>query len=115
VGAGYDRRKYIAPIGTVLESANGKQEENIWLAAYLNGQIDENSSFSTSVYGNRFESDFDLTEGTIGYGASAAYYRNITQNLSATAAVSIDGVNREDTTQVDDLSTAALLGMRYSF
>ncbi len=28
---------------------------------YLNGRLTENSSFSTSVYGNRFESDFDLT------------------------------------------------------
>ncbi|MBS1239857.1 MAG: hypothetical protein H6R45_563, partial [Proteobacteria bacterium] len=115
IGAGYDNRKYIAPAGTILASANGKVEQNVWLTGYLSGQIDESSSFSTNVYGTWFDSDFDFTDSSTGYGASASYYRNITQHLSATAAVSVDGLKRDDPTQDDILTGAAQLGMRYSF
>jgi hypothetical protein len=40
VGAGYDRRKFLAAPGTVLAVANGVIDENVWVAAYLNGRID---------------------------------------------------------------------------
>ncbi len=115
IGAGYDNRKYIAADNTVLASANGKTDENIWLAAYVRGQLDERSGVSTSVYASWFDSGFDLAGSSTGYGATASYYRDITQHLSATAAVSLDGLSRNDSTLDDILSGAALLGMRYSF
>jgi hypothetical protein len=114
IGAGYDRRKFIAADGTVLEATNGQMDESIWAMAYLNGRIDARSSYSASAYANWFQSGFDLAGDTTGFGASAAYHRELVRRLTATAAVSIDTVSREEL--VDDIWTAAaLLGLRYSF
>ncbi|NBW74745.1 MAG: preprotein translocase subunit YajC [Sphingomonadaceae bacterium] len=112
-GAGYDRRKFIAAPGTVLAAANGVIDENFWVAAYLNGRIDRNSSFSTSVYGNLYESGDAFSGDITAIGATAAYYRQLTSKLTATAAIGIDGVKRENL--VDIWSGQAMVGVRYSF
>ena len=113
IGAGYDRRKFIAAPGTVLAAANGVTDENLWAAAYLNGRIDRSSSFSTSVYGNLYKSGDALSGDITALGATAAYYRLLTSKLIATAAIGIDGVRRE--TLVDIWSAQAMVGVRYSF
>lgn len=113
IGAGYDRRKFIAAPGTVLAVANGVVDENLWVAAYLNGRIDRNSSFSTTAYANWYQSGDALAGDVNAIGATAAYYRTITSHLSATAAVGIDGVSRD---LLDDIWTArGMVGVRYSF
>lgn len=113
IAAGFDRRKFIAAPGTVLASANGTVDQNVWVAAYLNGRIDRNSSFGTNVWANWYQSG-DASAGNVNaYGATASYYRSITRGLSATAAVGINGVNRE--TLDDALSAQAMAGVRYSF
>lgn len=114
IGAGYDRRKFIAAPGTVLGAANGVTDENIWLAAYLNGQIDRNSSYAVNAYANWFQSGASLDGDATALGASLAYYRNLTDRLSATAAVGIDGINRADPLE-DQWSASALVGLRYNF
>ncbi|MDE8653537.1 preprotein translocase subunit YajC [Novosphingobium album (ex Liu et al. 2023)] len=115
VGAGYDRRKFIAAPGTILASANGTIDENYWLAAYLNGEIDQHSGFSTNLYANWLKSGDVLFGDTSSLGATAAYYRTLTDHLHATAAVGIDGTTYDDGL-IDDLWTAsALVGLRYSF
>ena len=114
IGAGYDRRKFIAAPGTVLGAANGLVDENIWLAAYLNGQIDRNSSYSVNAYANWFQSGASSDGDASALGASLAYYRNLTDRLSATAAVGIDGINRSDPLE-DQWSASALVGLRYNF
>lgn len=115
VGAGYDRRKFLAPRGTVLESARGLVDENYWLAAYLGARIDERSSITTNVYANWFNTSSNAPGGDVSaLGATAAYYRSLTQNLGATAALGIDGVNRDEPF-VDTWTASALLGVRYSF
>ena len=112
-GAGYDRRKFIAAPGTVLASANGVIDESYWLAAYLNGRIDRYSSFGTSVRANWYQSGDALAGNSSAVGATAAYYRSITSRLSATAAVGVDGVNRD---LLEDVwSAQAMVGIRYSF
>lgn len=113
IGGGYDRRKFIAAPGTILASANGVIDESIWLAAFLGGRIDRNSSFSTNVYANWYQSGDGLTGDTNALGATAAYYRKLTGNLTATAAVGIDGVQRENL--IDIWSAQAMVGVRYSF
>lgn len=113
VGAGYERRKFIAAPGTILASANGVIDENVWVAAYLNGRIDQNSSFGTNVWANWYQSGDVLAGNTAAYGASAAYYRSLTRNITATAAVGIDGVERE--LLPDNWSASALVGLRLSF
>ena len=112
-GAGYDRRSFLAAPGTVLAAANGVIDENYWVSAYLNGRIDRNSSFGTNVYANWYQSGDALAGNTSAVGATAAYYRSITNHLTATAAVGVNGVNRE---LLQDVWTASgLVGLRYSF
>lgn len=113
IGAGYDRRRFHAARGTMLDVANGIVDENVWVAAYLNGRIDDRSSFSTNVYANWFDSGFDLAGSATAFGATAAYHRLLTGRLSATAAIGLDGISR---TNLEDVWTAsALVGMRYNF
>lgn len=113
IGAGYDRRRFIAAPGTVLAVANGVIDENLWVAAYLNGRIDRNSSFGTTAWANWYQSGDALSGDVSALGATAAYYRSITSHLSATAAVGIQGVNRE---LLEDVwSAQGMVGVRYSF
>lgn len=114
LGAGYDRRKFIGAPGTVLALYDGVVDENTWLNAYLAGRIDGQSNFNANIYANWFQSGsgFDGDVRTI--GATAAYNRYLTDHLSATAALGLDGVNRQ--APLDDYWTAsAMLGVRYSF
>lgn len=115
IGGGYDRRKFIGAEGTILETANGVVDENIWLAANLSRQLDSRSSLGLNAYANWFESGFDDAGGAMGYGASASYNRDIIAGLSGSLAVSIDGINRDALTDEDILAAAALAGLRYSF
>lgn len=113
VGAGYDQRKFIAPAGTILAASNGVIDENTWVAAWINGRIDERSRFSTNLYANWFHSGAALAGDYSAIGANAAYMRNITDRLTGTAAIGIDGVQRDGLT--DAWIASALLGLRYSF
>lgn len=114
LGAGYDRRKFIAAPGTVLALANGVVDESVWAAAYVSGQIDARSTFNLNAYANWLSSGFAGAGDATVLGASAAYRRYLVEGLSANAAVGIDQLNGSGTTQ--DLTTAsALLGLRYDF
>ncbi len=112
-GVGYDRRSFIGAPGTILALANGTIDENVWLAAYLNGEIDRNSSFATNFYSTWFQSG-DASAGDLSaIGATAAYRRNLTGRLSATAALGVSGLSRDELE--DFWSGSAALGLRYSF
>lgn len=112
-GAGYDRRKFIGAPGTVLALANGVVDESIWTGAYFNGQLDRDSSFTTGIYANWYQSGDALGGEVIAFGANASYARIIADHLTATAALGIDGVSRD---LIDDIwSASALVGVRYSF
>ena len=114
VGAGYDRRKFIAAPGTVLAAANGVVDESWWLAAYLSGQIDARSTFNVNAYANWLTSGFAGAGDATVLGASAAYRRYLIEGLSANAAVGLDYLDSAAAGQ--DLRTAsALLGLRYDF
>jgi hypothetical protein len=116
LGGGYDRRKFIGAPGTILAEANGVTDENIWIAANLNRQLDAQSNLAFNAYANWFESGFEGAGSVMGYGASASYYRNIVAGLSGTVAVSIDGIKQDDSaTDEDLLGASALAGLRYSF
>ncbi|GGC19441.1 hypothetical protein GCM10011371_03870 [Novosphingobium marinum] len=114
IGAGYDRRKFLAAPGTILASANGVIDENYWLSAYLNGRIDQESGYSANIYANWFETGAGFGGDATSLGATAAYYRYLTEHLSANAALGIDGVNRDDPYE-DFWTASALVGVRYSF
>ncbi len=113
LGAGYDRRRFIARPDSVLGLTDRTIDENWWIGAYLKGQLDERSSFGASAYANWFETG-DVFAGTSSaMGATAYYNRSLSDRLSATAALGLNGVNRED---LADVWTAqALAGLRYEF
>ena len=113
LGAGYDRRRFIAAAGTVLAPANGVADENIWLAAYASTRLDRMSGITANANVNWFDSGFDRAGRATGYSASLAYYRDFIGGLSGTAAVGLDGITREDVP--DYMTASALLGLRYSF
>jgi hypothetical protein len=112
VGAGYDRRKFIAATGTVLAAANGLVDENYWVAVYARTQLDRDSSLAGNLYANVFDSGLS-GERAVGYSASLAYYRRLIAGLSATAAVGLDGISQDSLPDVQ--AASALLGLRYGF
>jgi hypothetical protein len=114
IGLGYDRRSFIAASGTVLAVANGTVDENYWRVAYHNGTIDAGSNFTTNVYANWFKNGTGFAHDSTSIGATAAYYRKLTGQLTATAALGIDGTNQEAPLQ-DFWTASALIGVRYSF
>ena len=97
-----------------MAEASGVVDENLWLAGYVNGRIDQNSSFGTNVYAYWFQSGSSSDGDATAVGASAAYNRLLTQHLSATAAVGLDGINRKGPEE-DAWVASALFGVRYSF
>ncbi len=114
IGAGYDRRKFIAAQNTVLGAANGLTDENIYVAAYLNGQMGTRASFATNIYANWFDSGFDLAGDSFTVGASAAYSRDLGSRLSANAGLGLDHITSDSL--LDDVTAAsARIGLRYGF
>lgn len=113
IGAGYDRRTFFAAPGTILAAANGVVDENYWVMAYLDAQLDQRSNLSTNIYANWFQSGFAGSGDSSALGASVSYRRSLTNRLSGTLALGIDDINRQFE---DDFWTAsALAGVRYSF
>lgn len=114
VGAGYQRRKFIAAPGTVLASANGVVDEAYWVNYYIGAQLGRNASLDASAYASRIDGGFVDSGEVLALGASAAYRRAITDRLSARAAVAIDHLDSEAAIE-DYTSASALLGLRYDF
>lgn len=113
IGAGYDRRKYIAGPGTVLASIDGIADESYYINGAVSRDIGSRGSLAANAYINWFESgveDGDLTA----YGASATYAHSLTGKLSARAALGMDYVDSEFTDE-DFAFATALLGLRYDF
>ncbi len=112
LGAGYDRRKFIAATGTVLAAANGIVDENYWAAAYAGTRLDQRSSITANLYASMYDSGLS-GDRAIGYSASLAYARQLIAGLSGTAALGLDGVSQDN---LPDLQSAsALVGLRYTF
>ncbi|MGF7153151.1 preprotein translocase subunit YajC [Novosphingobium gossypii] len=115
IGAGYDRRRYIAAEGTILASANGVVDENWWMTAYVGGDLGRDAGWSANVYANWIDSNDPLTTDVSGYGATASYYKMFAPRLRGTVAVSLYG-QQSAAPSIDDLWTAsALAGLRYTF
>ncbi len=115
IGAGYDRRDFIAGRNTVLAAADGVIDENWWIAAYVSGQLGRDAGWSANVYANWLTSSDALTGNVEGYGATLGYYRMLARRLRATMALGIDGVTRNDPLYDDYWTASALAGVRYSF
>lgn len=113
VGAGYDRRSFIAGEDTVLAATDGLVDENYWAAAYASRRLDRRSQISTGASATLFDGGFNNDGTSIGYSINLAYNRNLIDRLTGTAAVSLDGITREDLP--DYQAASALVGLRYTF
>jgi hypothetical protein len=113
LGAGYDRRKFLAAPGTVLATANGVIDETWYVGVSLAGPLGREAGFNTSVYANWYRSGLASSGDATAIGANASYYRNLTDRLIASAAISVDGIERK--VLDDEWFASALLGLRYNF
>jgi hypothetical protein len=113
LGAGYDRRTFIAAPGTVLAALDGLTDESYYLTGGLTRQIGQNASLTTNAYVNWFDSATPGGDVTA-VGGSAAYSQSLTRRLSARAALALDYVDSEFTAQ-DFAFATALVGLRYDF
>ena len=114
IGAGFERRRFIAAPGTVLAAANGVVDENLWLSAYLNARVGARGTVSTNAYANLFRNGGASAGEVRAVGASAAYGHAITRQLSATAAFGLEGYLHESLPE-DVWQASALVGVRYTF
>ena len=114
IGAGYDRRRFIAAPGTALSAANGVIDESYWIASYVSGQLSARDSFAVNSRVQWLQSGFAGTGDATVLGAAAAYRRYLLDRFSANAAISLDKLDSDIAGQ-DFSSAAALLGLRYDF
>jgi hypothetical protein len=113
IGAGYDRRRFLAPELAGLFSVNGAVDENYYLTMTVGRALDRRSDISFNGYVNYFDNGLAGAPDVLAAGATAAYTREIFRNLRGQAAV---GVNAFDQDGVNNaLIGSALLGLRYSF
>ncbi|MDN3645279.1 preprotein translocase subunit YajC [Pontixanthobacter aestiaquae] len=114
VGAGYDRRRFIATPGSVLAAADGVTDESYYAALFLSGEVGQRGNFSTNAYYNYFNSGFDQAGDVTAIGASAAYNHSISSRLSARAAIAVDSLD-SDVSDEDFTAASALVGLRFGF
>jgi hypothetical protein len=113
LGAGYDRRTFIAAAGTVLAPVNGLTDESYYVIGGLTRQIGQDANITTNAYVNWFDAAGNNNDVTA-MGASAAYNQSITQRLVGRAAIALDYFDSEFTAQ-DFAFATALVGLRYNF
>jgi hypothetical protein len=113
LGAGYDRRTYIAAPGTVLAPLDGLTDESYYVIGGVTRQIGQSASLTTNAYINWFDSASDGGDVT-GFGGSAAYNQSLTRRLTARAALAIDYLDSEFSAE-DFAYATALVGLRYDF
>jgi hypothetical protein len=113
LGAGYDRRTFIAATGTVLAALDGLTDESYYVIGGLTRQLGRNANLTTNAYVNWFDS---ATPGgnVTAMGASAAYNRSITRRLTGRAAIAVDYFDSEFSAE-DFAFATALIGLRYNF
>lgn len=114
IGAGYDRRSFIAAQGTALAPLDGLVDESYYVTGSLSRDIGRSGTLAGNAYASLFQTNGDDNGDLTAFGASAAYSRTIAGRLSARAALAVDYFDSEFSDE--DFATAtALLGLRYDF
>jgi hypothetical protein len=113
IGAGYDRRTFIAAADTVLATVDGLTDESYYIIGGLSREIGQSANLATNAYVNWFEAASNGNDVTA-FGASAAYNQSITQRLVGRAAIAYDTFDSEFTAE-DFAFVTALVGLRYNF
>lgn len=113
LGAGYDRRTFIAAAGTVLAPINGLTDESYYIVGGLTRELGPDANITSNAYINWFDgagTGNDLTA----MGGSIAYNQSITRRLVGRAAIAVDYFDSQLTAE-DFAFATALIGMRYNF
>ena len=113
LGAGYDRRTFIAAAGTVLAPIDGLTDESYYVIGGLSREIGQSANITTNAYVNWFDAAGNGGDVTA-VGASAAYNQSITQRLVGRAAIAVDYFDSEFAAE-DFAFATALIGLRYNF
>lgn len=113
LGAGYDRRTFIAAPGTALAALDGLTDESYYVVGGLTRQIGQNANLTTNAYVNWFDSA-NANGDVTAVGGSAAYNQSLTRRLTARAAIAVDYFD-SDFTAEDFAFATALVGLRYDF
>ena len=113
LGAGYDRRTFIAAPGTALAPLDGLTDESYYVIGGLTRQLGQNANLTTNAYVNWFDSAAPNGDVTA-IGGSAAYNQSLTRRLTARAALAVDYFDSEFTAE-DFAFATALVGLRYDF
>lgn len=113
LGAGYNRRTFIAAEGTALEDIDGLTDESYFITGGLARDFGTNASAQLNSYISWF--DAGTPNGDLNaMGISASYSQLIANRLSARAAVALDYFD-SDFSAEDFATASALLGLRYDF
>ena len=113
IGAGWDRRQYIASTQTVLAALNGKVDQYFWAGAFVGATLTPHSSFETTVDAYHFQSGLSSAGDLNAIRAVGLYQYYFSHHLTASASLAIDGISRQ---QLDDIWAASgSVGMRYTF
>lgn len=113
LGAGYDRRTFIAAAGTALAPVNGLTDETYYVIGGLTREIGQAASITTNAYVNWFDGA-GANDNVTAVGGTLAYNQSITQRLVGRAAIAVDYFDSEFTAQ-DFAFATALVGLRYNF
>lgn len=113
LGAGYDRRNFIAAPGTVLAALDGLTDESYYVIGGLTRQVGRSANLTTNAYINWFDAAGNGGDVTA-MGASAAYNQPITRRLTGRAALAVDYFDSEFSAE-DFAFATALVGLRYDF
>lgn len=113
LGAGYDRRTFIAAAGTALAPVNGLTDETYYVIGGLTREIGQTANITTNAYVNWFDGA-GANDNVTAMGGTLAYNQSITQRLVGRAAIAVDYFDSEFTAQ-DFAFATALVGLRYNF
>jgi hypothetical protein len=113
IGGGYDQRRFLAPELAGLFSVNGAVDENYYLTMTVARALDRRSDISFNGYVNYFDNGLPGAPDVLAAGATAAYTREIFQNLRGQAAVGLNAFDQDGVNNA--LIGSALVGLRYSF
>lgn len=114
IGAGYDRRTFIAAPGTVLAAADGITDQSWYITAGVGGPLGARGSYSVISYANWFDSGVAAGGDVFALGTAASYRHNLTRHLSARAAIALSQID-SDLSDADIKAATALVGLRYGF
>lgn len=113
LGAGYQRRKFIGAQGTVLETANGRTDQNFYVSGQISGPIDRLTAFTVAVYDSWYKSGVSELADVNSIGVNAGLTHQFTRRLVGNAGVGLDAINRK--AFADDVIATGQLGLRYNF